>query len=461
MRVFKHYVSKQLVALGAFEAFVLALAAYVGFVLNGLRVHELDLWMPAFAVDIPMFVAAMTLGMVATGLYNREYGRDLADTVVRLAVSCVLAGVLLAIVFYINPITSIWRSSVAAALVIAVPLLMITRAIFLRFSSLEAMRRRVVVLGAGPKAARVEALIATRGKRNVECVGYIGADAESCAVTGGPVFFGLNSLRLFVREHAVDEVVVALEERRGQLPVGELLTCKMDGVAVVDFATFWERETGRVDLDSLSPSWLIFSDGFPGGAIQATLKRLFDVVTSLAMLIFSLPLMLITALAIRLESRGPVLYLQERVGLNGVPFKLVKFRSMRVDAEKDGVPQWASEADPRVTRVGSFIRKTRIDETPQLFNVLRGDMSIVGPRPERAYFVDALRHEVPYYFERHRVKPGISGWAQLNYPYGASTEDAKAKFQYDLYYLKNYSLFLDFVILLQTIRVIVWSEGAR
>lgn len=461
MRVFKHYVSKQLVVLGAVEALVLALSAQIGFALNSLRFGDLVLWQQGYVKDILLFVAAMTTGMVATGLYNKDYGRDRADVLVRLAVSCLVAGVLLALIFYISPSTSIWRSSVAAALTVAAVLIMIVRSIYLRSLGSDTMKRRIVVLGAGPKAARIEALIGAGAAHGVECVGYIGVDAEKCAVTGGPVFVGLNSLRLFVREHGIGEVVVALEERRGHLPVGDLLACKMDGVSVLDFTTFWERETGRVDLDSLSPSWLIFSDGFPGGFIQATLKRLFDLAASLALLVFALPLMFMTAIAIRLESRGPVLYLQERVGLNGATFNLVKFRSMRTDAEKDGVPQWASEGDPRVTRVGAFIRKTRIDETPQLFNVLRGHMSIVGPRPERPYFVDTLRQEVPYYFERHRVKPGISGWAQLNYPYGASTEDAKAKFQYDLYYLKNYSLFLDFVILLQTLRVIVWSEGAR
>lgn len=461
MRVFKHYVSKQLMLLGLLEAFVLAAAAYVGFVLAWFRAGHVELWRPEFAIEIALFVASLMLGMIATGLYNRRYARDLTDTAVRLAVSCVVAGILLAVVFYVSPGAAIWRSAVVFSFVIAVGGIMMMRAAYLHVVSPDAMNRRIAVLGVGPKAARIEALIGDGTGRHLDCLGYIGVDKERSVVKGGPIYIGLNSIRLFVREHDIEEIVVALDERRGRLPVDDLLACKMDGVAVIDFASFCERETGRVDLDSISPSWLIFSDGFPGGTIQVALKRMFDLVASLALLAFSLPLMAMTALAIRIDSKGPVFYLQERIGLNGRTFKLIKFRSMRVDAEQGGVPQWASEDDPRVTRVGAFIRKTRIDETPQLFNVLRGDMSIVGPRPERPYFVDTLRREVPYYFERHRVKPGISGWAQLNYPYGASTEDAKAKFQFDLYYLKNYSIFLDFVILLQTLRVVVWSEGAR
>jgi sugar transferase (PEP-CTERM system associated) len=245
------------------------------------------------------------------------------------------------------------------------------------------------------------------------------------------------------------------------MPVKALLDCKLEGVLVSDYSTFWESETGKVDLDALHPSWLIFSDGFVGGWMQSMFKRAFDIFASAVLLAVSLPVIVLTALVIRLTSPGPVFYRQERVGLNGKPFMLLKFRSMRVDAERDGVPRWAAVNDNRVTPVGAFIRNTRIDEIPQIFNVLKGEMSFIGPRPERPFFVEELRHAIPYYFERHRVKPGISGWAQLNYPYGASVEDAKQKFQYDLYYIKNYSLFLDFIVLVQTARVILWPQGVR
>jgi sugar transferase (PEP-CTERM system associated) len=232
---------------------------------------------------------------------------------------------------------------------------------------------------------------------------------------------------------------------------------------ITDYSTFWERETGKVDLDTLHPSWMIFSDGFVGGPTQAAIKRAFDILSGAIILILTLPIACLTAIAVRLESPGGVFYRQERIGLNGRPFMLLKFRSMRADAEKDGVPKWAQVNDERITRIGSFIRKVRIDEIPQVVNVLKGDMSFIGPRPERPFFVEELRQVIPYYAERHRVKPGISGWAQLNYPYGASIEDAKEKFQYDLYYIKNYSLFLDLIVLIQTVRVIVWprAHGVR
>jgi sugar transferase (PEP-CTERM system associated) len=257
-------------------------------------------------------------------------------------------------------------------------------------------------------------------------------------------------------------VVLALEERRNALPLGDLLKVKTTGVHVHDISSFLERETGRVDLDSLNPSWLIFSDGFSSGRrLSSAAKRLFDLVVSAAILLLTAPLILLFALLVKIESRGPAFFRQRRVGLYGVPFELVKLRSMRVDAEVGGKAVWAQKDDPRVTRVGSIIRKLRIDELPQAWTVLKGEMSFVGPRPERPQFVNDLEARLPYYAERHVVKPGITGWAQINFPYAASVEDAREKLEYDLYYAKNYSPFLDLLILLQTVRVVLWPEGAR
>jgi sugar transferase (PEP-CTERM system associated) len=263
-----------------------------------------------------------------------------------------------------------------------------------------------------------------------------------------------------VRKLRAQEIVLATDDRRG-LPVHQLLECKLAGIRIVDYLDFCERETGRVDLDALRPSWFIFSDGFRTGPVTDFTKRSFDCAVSVVMLILVLPILLLTALAIKLESVGPILYRQERVGLHGRQFILLKFRSMRVDAERDGMPQWARKRDPRVTRVGAWIRLLRIDELPQLVNVLKGDMSFVGPRPERPLFVEQIAREVPFYLERHSVKPGVTGWAQINYPYGASIEDARQKLSYDLYYLKNRGVFLDLVVLTQTVRVILWPTGAR
>jgi sugar transferase (PEP-CTERM system associated) len=256
-------------------------------------------------------------------------------------------------------------------------------------------------------------------------------------------------------------VVGVRERRNGGLPADQLLECKLAGIEIVDLSSFFERETGQIQLESLNASWMIFSDGFRRGSIKDITKRMFDIAASSVLLLLTLPVMFITTMLIWLESGSPILYRQERVGEYGRSFPVLKFRSMRVDAESDGVPQWAKKQDDRVTRVGRVIRKMRIDELPQVFNVLRGDMSFVGPRPERPYFVNELTSQIPYYPSRHTVKPGITGWAQIRYPYGATTEDAIQKLQYDLYYVKNHTLFLDLVILLQTAQVILFGKGAR
>jgi sugar transferase (PEP-CTERM system associated) len=261
----------------------------------------------------------------------------------------------------------------------------------------------------------------------------------------------------------VDEIVVAMDDRRRQFPMDQLLECRLEGVEIIELVTFLERETGKVRLDVLNPSWMIFSEGFRQGRVHGSLERAFDIAASLVLLAVALPLMIITALAIKLTEgpRASILYRQVRVGQYGRPFKLLKFRSMREDAERDGKAQWAQKNDSRVTKIGSFIRLTRIDELPQIINVLRGEMSFVGPRPERPEFVNQLNEKIPYYRERHSIKPGITGWAQLCYPYGSSEQDATEKLQYDLFYVKNHSLLFYLAILVQTVEVIVWRKGAR
>jgi sugar transferase (PEP-CTERM system associated) len=254
-----------------------------------------------------------------------------------------------------------------------------------------------------------------------------------------------------------------MDDRRRSFPMMNLLECRLDGLEITDLVTFLERETGKVRLDVLNPSWMIFSEGFRQGRINSILERAFDLVASFVLLLLALPLMIVTAIAIKLEDgpRAAIFYRQTRVGQYGRPFRLMKFRSMREDAERDGKPQWAQKNDSRVTRVGSFIRMTRIDELPQILCVLRGDMSFVGPRPERPEFVAQLNERIPYYRERHSIKPGITGWAQLCYPYGSSEQDAAEKLQYDLFYVKNHSLLFYLAILVQTVEVIVWGKGAR
>jgi sugar transferase (PEP-CTERM system associated) len=271
-----------------------------------------------------------------------------------------------------------------------------------------------------------------------------------------------DSLLSVVEKHAIDQIVVAVRDRRGGgFPMQQLLECRMKGVKVIELPSFFEREHRQVLLESLNPSWMVLGDGFRQGVFGNAVKRLFDLTVSGALLLLSLPVMLVTALCIYLESSGPVLYRQERVGRGGRVFTLYKFRSMRLDAESGGTPHWAKANDDRITRVGRFIRKYRIDELPQIVNVFQGEMTFVGPRPERPFFVDQLVKQVPFYALRLTVKPGITGWAQVRYPYGASVDDAIEKLQYDLYYVKNHGLFLDLTILISTVEVVLWGKGAR
>jgi sugar transferase (PEP-CTERM system associated) len=319
----------------------------------------------------------------------------------------------------------------------------------------------VLVLGTGSRAASVDQLV--KGKEAyIKVVGYLPTQPTPDHVDSGRILPKPATLMEAVKRHRVNEIVIAVRDRRGGvLPVQELLECRLHGVAVTDLASFFERERCQLHLESLNMSWMIFGEGFRQGFTRETVKRFFDVATSGALIFVTLPVMLITALCIYLEDKGPVLYRQDRIGQGGRVFTIFKFRSMHNDAERDGRPRWAGANDDRTTRVGRVIRKLRIDELPQILNVLRGDMSFVGPRPERPFFVEQLASRIPYYSARHSIKPGITGWAQVRYPYGASLDDAVEKLQYDLYYVKNHTLFLDIMVLIETIQVVLWGKGAR
>jgi sugar transferase (PEP-CTERM system associated) len=337
------------------------------------------------------------------------------------------------------------------------------RDVFFRAVGYEVLKHWVLVLGAGSRAASVEALLDKLGPgARFHLVGFVQCGDEQPSVDKSKLVGDCGVLRALVEQHRVGQIVVGVRDRRnGHFPTASLLECRLGGISIVDLPTFFERETGYVQLNSLSASWMIFAEGFSRSRFQRVLKRLFDVSVSVAMLSATLPVMVLATLAIWLEAGRPILYRQQRVGESGKIFEILKFRSMRVGAERDGVPEWATPNDDRVTRGGRFLRRTRVDELPQLINVLRGDMSFVGPRPERPFFVSELSRKVPFYASRHSVKPGITGWAQIRYPYGASVDDAVQKLQFDLYYVKNHSLFLDFVILLQTTQVVLFGEGAR
>jgi sugar transferase (PEP-CTERM system associated) len=327
----------------------------------------------------------------------------------------------------------------------------------------DILKRRVLVYGAGNNAARILQLRRRVDQRGFKVIGFVPSRIEERVVPQDRLLLAEGSLSSIAGEQAVDEIVIAMDDRRQQFPLKELLDCRLNGIEIIELATFLERETGKVYLDVLIPSWMIFSQGFRRDMLRRYSERAFDVAASVTLLVASLPVMALTVLAIKLEEGfgAPILYGQPRVGYAGRVFRVLKFRSMRVDAEKDGRARWATTNDDRVTRVGRFIRKVRIDELPQLFNVLGGRMSFVGPRPERPEFVQQLSESIPYYDVRHSVKPGITGWAQLCYPYGASEQDAIEKLQYDLYYVKNHGLIFDLLILLQTVEVILFGKGAR
>lgn len=322
---------------------------------------------------------------------------------------------------------------------------------------------RVMVLGAGQAAQLVTQTLLT-ADRHAKIVGYYPSPGDGVLAVPADATIGVSGLSLVdaARQAKVHEIVVALTERRGgTISMSELLECRASGIRVCDMSSYFERTLGQIRLDQLHAGWLVFGDGFNQGMVRSVIKRIFDVLAASLLLLLALPVLVVTALLIALDSPGPILYRQVRVGLNGRHFEVLKLRSMRQDAEKPGQPQWAVKSDSRVTRVGRVIRVMRIDELPQLINVLLGDMSLVGPRPERPPFVESLTREVPYYALRHSVKPGLTGWAQVRYQYGSSVDDAREKLQFDLYYVKNHTLFLDLLVLLKTVNVVLTGKGAR
>ncbi len=398
----------------------------------------------------------------AVGLYSVRQRSSFGGLLVRIIAAVANASAMSILAFYLVPPIAVGRGLLAITAGIAVVLLAGTRLLFERIVDQDTFRRRILVFGAGRRAASLLELRRRSDTRGFRIVGFIASEGDPASVPADRLLQRPDDLFRFAVDTEVDEIVVAMDDRRRAFPMHEFLECRMAGIDICELPTFLERETGKVRLDVLNPSWIIFGEGFRASPLQRVLERGLDVVASLSLLLLAAPIMLCAALAIRLEDgwRAPILYRQRRVGRYGEIFDVLKFRSMSVDAEQNGAV-WAAKNDPRVTRVGAVMRKTRIDELPQLVNVLRGDMSFVGPRPERPEFVAQLEQTIPYYRERHTVKPGITGWAQLCYPYGSTEKDALEKLQYDLYYVKNRSLLFDLAILVQTVEVVVWGKGAR
>ncbi|RYE04525.1 MAG: TIGR03013 family PEP-CTERM/XrtA system glycosyltransferase [Sphingomonadales bacterium] len=461
VRLFKHYVPNAVLLLGVLDVLLLLAAGEIGWTI---RANQLGMTPTPIITRWPellSYAVFLEISMISVGVYGTESLQSLRYAMARLIVAISLGVIGLSTLYFLIPDIGFWRSNLLYAMGISIALLIFLRMLLGKTLGSQAFKRRIVVLGAGARAQRLKDLSKTPGA-GFAVVGYISMSEAARVIPEAIARDAIYNLADHVVLLNASEVVLALEERRNALPLKDLLRIKTTGVHVNEISTFLERETGRVDLASVNPSWLIFSDGFSSGRmLSSAFKRLFDITASLILLSLMLPVILLTAIAVKLESKGPAFYRQRRVGLFGQGFDVIKLRSMRQDAEVGGNAVWAEKNDPRITRVGSIIRKLRIDELPQCWSVLKGEMSFVGPRPERPQFVEDLETQLPYYAERHMVKPGITGWAQINYPYGASIEDSRQKLEYDLYYAKNYSPFLDLLILLQTARVVLFPDGAR
>jgi sugar transferase (PEP-CTERM system associated) len=460
LKLFNHYVPSNTLVKLLFDALLLS-AAVIGVFYWDVRM-DLD----ALRIVVPSaFVFALTMMALngALGLYQSACGRGIKETLMRIAMLIALSVPVAYGIFQVLPWNEMTHQALEINVILLLGFVVSARGLSLRRAGSGLFVKRIMVIGTGADAMAVDEALNDAANPGLQMVGFYQAGSvdEQCVDTKR-ILRTEGSLLEVARKLQVNEIIVAVKERRGGvLPLRELLDCKLAGVKVCDLSTFFERVQGQVRVDSLKASWLIYGEGFRQGWMRTAVKRVFDIVCSLGLLILASPVMLFAALLIVLEDGAPVFYRQERVGLGGRLFKVTKFRSMRRDAERDGKPRWATANDDRVTRIGRIMRKTRIDELPQLFNVLRGDMSLVGPRPERPYFVDQLTQEIPFYAVRHSVKPGVTGWAQVRYQYGASVDDAINKLQYDLYYVKNHTLFLDTVVLFETVRVVLTGDGAH
>lgn len=467
VRVFNHHVHTSYYWLALVDAALFILAFYAGAYLHFYLAHDTS-YFQDYVPHIPsralMFAGVAIVCLSAMGLYVPRMRQGTSGILVRTiggfgATLLVIGGI-----FLMLPEFELWSNIVLYALGISLALNLTSRTAFTNVTDLDQFKRRVLVYGAGSAASTITSSMRRKTDRQgFTIVGFVRVDGEEPRITNERIINLRQPLAEYAEQTEIDQIVVALDNKRDQTPTDELFKCRLQGIKVMNLVNFFEQEAGKILVDFATPGWMSLTEDLRSDSSSKWTKRWFDICASFILLMGTWPIMLITAVAIWLEDgfKAPVFFSQERVGLNGKAFRVLKFRSMSVDAEGDGKARWASKNDSRVTRVGSFIRRTRIDELPQIFNVLSGDMAFIGPRPERPEFVKQLAKKIPYYNSRHSVKPGITGWAQLCYPYGASEEDARQKLQYDLYYVKNQSLFLDFMVTFSTVEVVLFGKGAR
>jgi sugar transferase (PEP-CTERM system associated) len=466
IRIFNQYVSGKSFLLMAVEALMIVLSLICAVKLrfwNNPVESELYLTFPDFAGQAAIVVFVCVACFYYNDLYDLSSGYSAVDRVLRIEQSLGAASLLLGLLYFMVPGLLLGRGVFIIGMVLVTALIIMSRNLLDKAWQLTAPMQRVVILGTGQLALELARELTRRGDLSMKLEGFVGGGPgdKSEKIFGFPVLGPASEMEAIAKERAVSRIIVAMEDRRGALPTRELVTLRVQGVRVEDAASALSGLTGRVSLRAVKPSWFVFSDGFHRSKWIDLLKRVTDLAAGIIGLAAAMPIMIVVALVVRLESKGPIIFQQTRVGGMGKCFEVLKFRSMSDDAEKANGAQWASENDPRVTRIGRFLRKYRLDELPQFVNVIRGEMSFVGPRPERPEFVRELRKTIPYYDERHSVRPGLTGWAQVQYAYGSSIEDAFNKLEYDLFYLQNMSLTFDLAIIFRTIRIVIGGHGGR
>jgi sugar transferase (PEP-CTERM system associated) len=466
IRVFNQYVSPKSIVLLLLEGGLIALALFCGVWIrfwNNSSDFAAYVELPNFAGQVVIFVLTLQICFYYCDMYTLSALRRRHDQMIAVGQSVGAGCLLLGGVYFIFPSLLLSRGVFFISVMLVPAFITVSRILLDRLWVAAGPQERVLIIGDGPLAKVVAVELGKRYDLNVHLAGFVSMNPNGNgdgASHGVPVWHGAAKLESIAEKHGISRIVVALEDRRNVLPSRELVRLRVQGIRVEEAHSTISALTGRVWLETVKPSWFVFSDGFHRSTLTSIAKRAIDLASGIAGVIITSPVMLLVAILVKLDSPGPVFYRQTRVGLRGKCFKVIKFRSMRQDAEVKGA-QWAVTNDPRVTRLGRFLRKYRIDEVPQFFNVIRGEMSLVGPRPERPEFVDSLRQHISYYDERHSVRPGVTGWAQVQYDYGSTVEDAIRKLEYDLFYLKNLSPFFDCAIILDTVRIVLSGRGAK
>jgi sugar transferase (PEP-CTERM system associated) len=463
LRVFRHYLSSQVLFLILADLIIFIGVGFAGTLISLVGLPSLWMGYGPVLPKVLVFAGSGFIVLFVGGAYELSPQQGRKEVLIRVIGCFAVLTLIISATGFAFPSLRWGRLALLLGLLFSFLAVTSVRLFTFGLWDIPRFRERLLLLGATPLADRLIDTLSSMSFRGYEVLGYVDnqSGAHPSPTNGYRVLGSIAELERVAAEHRAGTIVVTLDERRGTLPLATVLDCKLRGLRVEDWPSFYERLTGRIAVENLRPSWMIFSDGFQLASMTRTVKRAMDIGLAVLFLTLGFPLFVALAIGIKLESRGPVFFRQERMGQAGKVFRLLKFRTMYEEAEGETGPVWAKENDPRVTRVGHFLRRSRLDEFPQIVNVIKGEMSFVGPRPERPYFVNILQKRIPFYIQRLSVKPGITGWAQIRYPYGSTVDETVQKVEYDLYYVKNMSLFLDALILLSTVQVVLFGRGAR